>query len=187
MEINMGDLGWTEMGGVHYRTDHDLKGHQEISKQNLSVFDEETKEKFIPHVLELSFGLDRNLQALITLAYTYDKKRNNVVLELPPTFASYQFAVFPLISKGKVLEMAKEIYNKISGEFNCLFDESGSIGRRYSRNDEIGTPYCITIDEQSLKNKDVTIRDRDTTKQIRVKVKDLKSLIKNLLDGKNYF
>jgi len=187
MEIDVGELGWTEMGGVHYRTDHDLKGHQEISKQNLSIFDEESKQKFIPHVLELSFGIDRIFQTIVTLNYNYDKKRENVILNLPAYLSSYSFAIFPLVSKGKVLDLAKEIYLELSKDFLVLFDDSGSIGRRYSRNDEIGTPFCITIDEKSLENYDVTIRDRDTTKQIRVKIKNLKTTLKDLLDGKNLF
>ena len=169
MEIDVGELGWTEMGGVHYRTDHDLKGHQEISKQNLSVFDEETKQKFIPHVLELSFGIDRIFQTIIALNYNYNKMRDYVVLSLPGYLAPYQIAIFPLISKGKILKIAREIYTEIKDNFQCLFDDSGSIGRRYARSDESGIPFCVTVDEQSLKNKDVTIRDRNTTKQIRIK------------------
>ena len=187
MEIDVGELGWTEMGGVHYRTDHDLKGHQEISKQNLSVFDEETKQKFIPHVLELSFGIDRIFQTIIALNYNYNKMRDYVVLSLPGYLAPYQIAIFPLISKGKILKIAREIYTEIKDNFQCLFDDSGSIGRRYARSDESGIPFCVTVDEQSLKNKDVTIRDRNTTKQIRIKLKNLEKTLKNFLDGKNSF
>lgn len=187
MEIDLGELGWVEMGGVHYRTDHDLKGHQEISKQNFSIFDEESKQKFIPHVLELSFGFDRIIQALISLAYNFDKVRNNIILNLQPSLAPYSFAIFPLISKGKILDLSKKIYSDLSEDFKCLFDDSGSIGRRYSRNDEIGTPFCITVDEESIKNNDVTIRDRDTMKQIRVKISELRSILKNFIDGKSEF
>ena len=96
MEVDLGTLGWTEIGGVHYRTDHDLAGHQAVSKRNLSVYDEETKERFIPHVLELSFGVDRNIQTLLTFAYEHDKKRENIVLHLHPLLAPIKAAVFPI-------------------------------------------------------------------------------------------
>ena len=187
MEIKLPDLGWVEMGGVHYRTDHDLKGHQEISKKNLFIFDEESKEKFIPHVLELSFGADRIVQALITLSYCYDKKRENVVLNLLPKFSPIKVAIFPIVKGEEYENISQEIFNELKEEYNVVYDKSGSIGRRYARNDEIGTPFCITIDEFSLKNKDVTIRDRDTTKQIRIKVENLKNILKDLIDGKVYF
>src|SRR3989344_4810767 len=117
MEVNLPVVGWTELGGVHYRTDHDLKGHQEVSKQNLSVLDEETKERFVPHVLELSFGVDRNFQAILSFAYNYDKKRENVVLHLSPKLAPYKAAVFPLISKGQILKVSEEVYHDILEEF----------------------------------------------------------------------
>ncbi len=187
MEIKLPDLGWVEMGGVHYRTDHDLKAHQEMSKQNLLVFDEESKEKFIPHVLELSFGLDRIVQMLITLSYCYDKEKNTIVLNLPAKLSPIKVAIFPII-KGKEYEnISQNIFNELKEEWNVVYDKSGSIGRRYARNDDIGTPFCITIDEQSLKDKTVTIRDRNTTKQTRVGCKNLKNILRNLIDGKIYF
>jgi len=185
MEINILDLGWVEMGGVHYRTDHDLKGHQEVSKQNLFVFDEESKEKFIPHVLELSFGIDRNFQALLGLSYFYDEKRKNVVLKIKPKISPIQIAVFPLIkNNSEINKLSKEVYKNLKENFNVSYDESGSIGRRYARNDEIGTPFCVTIDEESLRNNDVTMRNRDTTNQIRIKIKNLKNIVNDLIDGK---
>ena len=187
MEINFPDLDWVEMGGVHYRTDHDLKGHQEISKQNLFVFDEGSKEKFIPHVLELSFGLDRLFQAVMTLSYYQDKEKNNIILKLPPKLAPIKVAIFPIV-KGKEYEkISKNIFDELKEEYNVVYDKSGSIGRRYARNDEIGTPFCITVDEKGLKSKDVTIRDRNTTKQIRIKIKNLKNILKDLIDGKINF
>ncbi len=187
MEIEIGDLGWTEVGGVHYRTDHDLKGHQEISKQNLTVFDEETKERFIPHVLELSFGVDRNFQALLSMAYKHNEERDNIILKLAPFLAPYQAAVFPLVSKGKSYDLAYSLYRTLLEDFSIAFDSSGSIGRRYARQDEQGTPFCITIDEESLKDKAVTIRERDTTKQIRVKITELNDILRNLINGKVEF
>ncbi|MEN9626769.1 MAG: hypothetical protein RL557_1097 [archaeon] len=182
MEADLDSVGWTEIGGVHYRTDHDLKGHQEISKQNLSILDEETKKKFIPHVLELSFGVDRNFQTILTFAYFHDDKRQNTVLRLHPKLAPVKAAVFPIIKQPEYEKIAEDIIKDLRKEFHIAYDRSGSIGRRYARNDEIGTPYCITVDEESPKNQDVTIRDRDTTKQIRVPIKNLKEIIRKLIN-----
>ena len=185
MEVELVSLVWTEMGGVHYRTDHDFKGHQESSKQNMMIFDEESKEKFIPHVLELSFGVERNFYALMNFAYNFDKKRNNVVLKLNPNLASVKASVFPIIKDEKMTKIAEEIYKELKKEWNVSYDESGSVGRRYSRNDEIGTPLCITIDEDSVKDKSVTLRDRDTTEQIRAKISEIKEIVKKVIDGHN--
>ncbi len=187
MEANLDTLGWTEIGGVHYRTDHDLKGHQELSKQKLEVFDEESKEKFIPHVLELSFGVDRNFYALLNYAYTPDAKRENIVLKLPTFLAPVKAAVFPLISKGSSMELARRVYEELREEFSSSFDFSGSIGRRYARQDEVGTPFCITVDEESVKDKSVTVRERDSTKQIRVKIDVFLGTLRKLISGKIAF
>lgn len=184
MEADLGGLGWTEIGGVHYRTDHDLRGHQEISKQNLSVYDEESKRRFLPHVLELSFGVDRNFQTLLTFAYEHDPKRENIILHLNPKLAPLKAAIFPIVKTDESFTaLAREIYHTLKKEWNVAYDDSGSVGRRYSRNDEIGTPYCITIDESSVKKKTVTIRDRDTTKQIVVKIDDLQETLRELIKG----
>jgi glycyl-tRNA synthetase len=185
MEADIGNLGWVEMGGVHYRTDHDLKGHQEISNQNLSVYDEESKERFIPHVLELSFGVDRNFQAILMLAYDFDSKRNNIVLRLHPRLAPIKAAVFPIVKKPEYEDLAKNIVKDLKQEFNVIADISGSIGRRYSRNDECGTPVTITVDEQSPKDGTVTARDRDTTEQVRIKIKDLREIMREVVSGKS--
>jgi len=183
MEANLGTIDWVEIGGVHYRTDHDLRGHQTVSNQSLSVHDDETKEKLIPHVLELSFGVDRNFQTVLTFAYEHDVKRDNIILHLNPKLAPYKAAVFPIVKGEEYEKLAKEILADLRKEFNVLYDKSGSIGRRYARNDEAGTPYCITIDEDSAKKKTVTIRDRDTTKQIRVKIAELKNVLRYLVSG----
>jgi glycyl-tRNA synthetase len=118
-------------------------------------------------------------------AYNYNKKRGNVVLNLHPKLAPVKVAVFPLVSnKPQIVKKAREVYDGLKGEFNCLYDSGGSIGRRYARNDEIGTPYCITIDFDSLKKNDCTLRNRNTTKQVRVKIKDLKDVVTKLLNSK---
>ncbi len=184
LEVKLNEHGWTEMGGLHYRTDHDLKGHQEISKQSMEVMEEGDNERFIPHVLELSFGVDRHVYALLDLAYNFDKERGNVVLKLPIKSSPYLCAVFPLVkNKEPVAKKAEEIYSMVKSGYSCYYDESGSVGRRYARADEMGVPFCITIDFESLDDGCVTVRDRDTTKQERVKIKELKDKLYYLYRG----
>ncbi len=170
IELNLESVGWKEVGGVHYRTDHDLSGHQKISGQNQEIFFNE--KKFVPHVLELSFGVDRIIFALIDLNYIMDGKRT--VLKLPSVVAPFSAAIFPLVSKDGLDKKAQEIYEMLKSDYDVFYDDSGSIGRRYARADEIGIPFCITIDHQTLEDGTVTIRDRDSTKQERVKVEELK-------------
>src|SRR3989338_539938 len=183
MDADLDTVGWTEIGGVHYRTDHDLKGHQEISSENISFFDEESKEKFIPHVLELSFGVDRNFYSILNFAYFYDDKRQNVVLRLHPKLAPVKAAVFPIVKRENFEKISEEIFNDLKKDLKIVYDKSGSIGRRYARNDEIGTLFCITVDEDSLKKKDVTVRIRDSSEQVRIKIKDLKESLKKVING----
>ena len=183
---------WTEVGGIHYRTDHDLKGHQRVSKVSMEVLDEETREKFIPHVLELSFGLGRNIFSLLDQNILVSEERNTTVLQLPKVFSPYKVAILPLVKKDPIGPKAKEIYNElIDEEIVAFYDESGSVGKRYARSDEIGTPYCVTVDYETIEegeHKDtVTIRDRDSTKQVRVKVDELTSIISKLIKGKIEF
>ena len=181
LEIELNHLGFTEMGGLHYRTDHDLQGHQKVSKESMEILDEQNN-KFIPHVLELSFGVDRNVYALLDLNIQDDKKRGNVVTQLPTQLAPIKLAVFPLVKKEpKLVKLSKEIFQQLNCCYTCQYDESGSVGRRYARADEIGIPYCITVDFDSLKDKAVTIRDRNTTKQNRIKIKDLNDQIFKLM------
>ena len=182
MEADLDAVGWTEIGGVHYRTDHDLKGHQEVSNENLSFFDEESKEKFIPHVLELSFGVDRNFYSILNFAYFYDKKRENLVLKLHPKLAPVKIAVFPLVKRPDFEKIAQDIFHELKKMYHVVYDKSGSIGRRYARNDEVGTLFCITIDEDSLKKKEVTVRIRDSAEQVRIKIKDLKESLRKAID-----
>lgn len=177
-------FGWKEIHGDADRQQFDLNQHIKYSKQNLSLFDEETKQKIIPYVAaEPSQGVDRAFLAFLTDAYNDDKERENIVLKLHPKLSPIKAAVFPLVSNDKrLVNKAHKVYDILKKEFNCFLDISGSIGRRYARMDESGTPLCITLDFDSLKKKDMTIRDRDTTRQIRVKEKDLISVIKKLLN-----
>lgn len=171
VEFYLEGIGWTEIGGVHYRTDHDLKGHQNVSGEKMEVTDDNGK-KFIPHVLEISLGIDRNIYALIDS--NLSEKEGNTLLKIPSNLAPHQVAVFPLVkNKERVYNKAREIYEELRGKYNAVFDASGSIGRRYARQDEVGTPYCITIDFDGLEDDTVTLRYRDTSEQERVKIKDI--------------
>jgi glycyl-tRNA synthetase len=171
-------FGRKELYGLAYRTDFDLKQHSEFSKVDLSYFDEETKERFIPHCIEPSFGLDRTVLAVLCDAYTEDemesgegKKEKRIFLKLAPGVAPYKVAVFPLLkNKPELVKKAREIFAMIKKEIPAaIFDDNGNIGKRYRRQDEIGTPYCVTIDFDTLeKNAGVTVRDRDTGKQERI-------------------
>lgn len=160
-----------ELGGIHYRTDHDLLGHQTISKENLEVFYDE--KKFIPHVIELSLGVDRNILAFLDLFFKEEKQNERTIFLFPDVLSPIFVCVFPLVNKEKMPERAEEIYNNLKEKTTVFYDDSGSIGKRYRRADEIGVKYCITVDGETLKDKTVTIRDRDTMKQKRVKISDL--------------
>lgn len=178
-------FGWKELEGFADRSDFDLQQHAKHSKKDMSIFDEESKTKVVPHVIvEPSLGVGRALLVFMYDAYYDDKERGNVVLKLHPKLAPLNIAVFPLLSnKPDIVKKAQEIYADLKNCFISTFDKSGSIGKRYARNDEIGTPYCITIDFDSLENDDVTIRDRDTTSQKRVKTADLRNVLFQLLTG----
>ena len=179
-------MGWRELQGFANRGDFDLKQHQEYAKTSMEI--EDDGKKILPHVIcEPSLGVERAFLVFMFDNYFYDEKRQNIVLKLNPKIAPIKAAVFPIIKKLEYENMAKKIVNDLRKEFNVVYDKSGSIGRRYSRNDEIGTPYCITIDQLSLKNEDVTIRDRDSTEQIRVKINDLKDVLRKLIDEETEF
>ena len=171
-------FGKKELYGLAYRTDYDLKNHGEVSKVDLSYFDEEKKERFIPHVIEPSFGLERTILAVLASAYHEDEVNGEVrvFLKLKPEIAPYQYAVFPLLkNKPELVTKAKEVYAQLkkSGA-RVIFDDNGNIGKRYRRQDEIGTPHCVTIDFDTLEDNTVTVRDRDTGEQKRVAIEDLK-------------
>ena len=183
VELNLESLGgWKEVSGVHYRGDYDLGGHQLGSGEKLEVtIDEAGKVKrFIPHVLELSFGVDRNIWALLDIFYKEEKERT--LFSFPSNLTPLDAAVFPLVNKEKLPDFSENIFNVLLSEgFTVFYDDSGSIGKRYRRQDEIGTKLCLTADFDSLKNEDVTIRDRDTMNQVRIKSKDLKSVLNKLI------
>ena len=175
-------FGWKECEGIHHRGNWDLSRHSEFSGQDLSYFDPETKERFTPLVIETSGGIDRAL--LFFLIDSYHEDDNRVVLKLHPKLAPYKAAVFPLLAnKPDLVEKAKEIfkYLKIESGLNVAWDDRGNIGKRYYSQDEIGTPSCITIDFQTLEDDTVTVRNRDTTKQERVKVPDLAGVLTDKL------
>ncbi|MDY5234151.1 MAG: glycine--tRNA ligase [Faecalicoccus sp.] len=178
IEYNFADpIGWGELWGIADRTDFDLKAHQTTSKQSLEYFDPETNEKYIPYVIEPSVGVERLLLALMCEAYTVEEleRDTRVVLKLHPYLAPYKVAVLPL--SKKLQDKAGEVFNMLSKHFACTYDENQNIGKRYRRQDAIGTPYCVTVDFDTLEDGCVTVRDRDTMEQERIKIEDLKDYI----------
>jgi glycyl-tRNA synthetase len=182
IEIKLNSFGWTEVCGVHDRTDYDLKQHSKFSNVELQA-QRENGEKFFPHVLEIAFGTDRPAYALIDIFYEKKEEgEGKTMLKVPYYMAPMEVSIFPLIKKPELIKISEEIKDELENYFVIDYDVTGSVGRRYLRSSTIGTPYAITIDFDSLKNKDCTIRDRDTTKQIRVKIKDLKDILRKLID-----
>lgn len=174
-------FGWSELEGVHNRTDFDLKRHMEFSGKDMSYFDQPNNERYVPYIIETSAGCDRTMLQVLVDAYEEEpgEKEDRVVMRISPLVAPIKAAIFPLMRRDGQPEIAKEIYHELKGEFNVFYDESGSIGRRYRRMDEAGTPYCLTVDSQTLEDKTVTVRDRDSMQQERVKIGDLKTMIRN--------
>jgi len=170
-------FGKDELYGLAYRTDFDLKNHfKEAPYEDTSTDSGQVKEKFYPHVIEPSFGVDRSVLAVLCNSYVEDGER--VILKLKPKLAPYKVAVFPLLkNKPELVKKSKEICSILRKEFSIIFDDRGNIGKRYYSQDEIGTPYCVTIDFDTLENNEVTVRDRDTMKQERIKIKDLVSYL----------
>jgi glycyl-tRNA synthetase len=186
IELNLETLGgWKECAGCHYRGEHDLSKHQKGSGEKLEVNITENGKikKLIPNVLELSFGVDRNIWALLDLFFKEEKERQ--MFSLPFNLVPFEAAVFPLVDKDNLPEKALEIYNLIKENFKVFFDNKGSIGKMYRRVDEIGVPAMITIDHQTLKDKSITLRNRNDMKQIRVKINELNGIIKEFLNGKD--
>jgi len=159
-------FGWSEIEGIHNRTDFDLSRHQEYSGKDLRYYDQEADEKYIPYVVETSTGVDRLM--LTTLVDAYTEEEDRVVLRFKPYLAPIKAAVLPLVKRDGMPEIARKIEADLRKRFKVFYDEGGSIGRRYRRQDEIGTPYCITVDSQTLEDGTVTIRERDSMEQIRI-------------------
>ena len=179
-------FGSLEVAANANRGQYDLKQHEKESKEEMAIFDESTKTKIIPRVIEPTFGMERVFLAILTKAYTYDNSRENTVLKIPAKLAPIKAAVFPVIRNNEELvRVSREVYNNLKQELNVIYDSGGSIGRRYARQDCIGTPFTITIDEQSLNDKTVTLRDRDSTNQFRVKIKDLNETINRAIKGED--
>ena len=184
IEANLETSGkFIELGGVHYRGEHDLGGHQAGSKTKLEVVVD--GKRFVPHVLELSFGVDRNIWALLDFFFREEKERT--LFTFPYSLSPIEVAIFPLVRKDNLPKIAKEIFDELKKDFKCSYDETGSIGKMYRRMDEVGCSIMITVDHETLKNKTVTIRDRDSMKQTRIKIKDLKEKISDLFSGKIKF
>ncbi len=176
-------FGWGELWGIADRTDYDLSRHMEHSGEDLTYLDPETNERYVPYVIEPSLGADRVTLAFLCNAYEEQEIAEGdtrTVLHLHPALAPYKVAVLPL--SKKLSEKADEIYATLSKKFMCDYDEAGSIGKRYRREDEIGTPFCVTVDFDTLEDGCVTIRDRDTMEQVRVKIEDVASYVEERLD-----
>jgi len=181
-------FGFKELEGVHARGDYDLSQHSKFSKTDLSYTDFETKEKFMPHVIESSVGVGRIMLALLCEAYTEEKLENGeerIVMKFPAKLAPVKAAVFPLLkNRPELVNKAREIFDNHKYNFNCEFDDNGNIGKRYRRQDEIGTPWCITVDFDTLKDETVTLRNRDTMAQERVPISELAAKIQNSLNDR---
>jgi len=184
IEVKLNTFGWFELCGIHDRTDYDLKQHSKASGKELKAFNEETGNKDeVPHIIEIAFGSDRPTFALLDLFYEKsDKEEGKTLFKIPIHMAPVKAAIFPLMNKDELPEIAKNIYNDLQKEFACRYDSAGSIGKRYLREGESGTPFCITVDYDSAKNKDVTVRFRDTEEQKRIKIDKLKDTLRKLLD-----
>ncbi|MDR4988098.1 MAG: glycine--tRNA ligase [Bacteroidales bacterium] len=166
-------FGFREVEGIHSRTDFDLSAHQEHSGKKLHYFDPETNESYVPYVVETSIGLDRMFLAVVSHAYreeTLDDGSERVVMNIPPALAPVKVAVLPLVKKDGLPEKGRELFDALKYDFNCQYEDKDAIGRRYRRQDAIGTPYCVTIDHQTLEDNSVTIRERDSMKQERIPI-----------------
>jgi glycyl-tRNA synthetase len=180
-------MGFKELEGIHSRTDFDLKKHEEFSGKKLQFFDPELNKNYVPYVVETSVGLDRMFLAVFSAALkneTLEDGSERVVLSIPPALAPYKVAVMPLTKKDGLPDKAREIIDELKFDFNCQYDEKDSIGKRYRRQDAIGTPYHVTVDHQTLEDNTVTIRDRDTMKQERVATADLHDIIEEKVSMK---
>jgi len=185
LEYNYASVGWSELEGIANRTDYDLKQHAAYSGENLEYFDQATGERYIPYVIEPAVGPDRIMLAFLVDAYTEEEVRGEerTLLKLHPRIAPTKAAVFPLSKKEPVSTIARNLYDDLKGDYRIFYDDSGSIGRRYRRQDEAGTPFCVTVDFDTIEDKQVTIRDRDTLEQERVPLAAVRDRLKALISG----
>ena len=175
-------FGWKEVWGIAYRTDYDLKQHIKFSGKKLEYTDPHTNKKFVPHVIEPAVGINRLFLMVLCDAYLKDEEKNRTVMTFDQKLSPYQLAIFPLVkNKEELVSKAKEILSNLSQNYRVAWDERGNIGKRYLSQDEIGTPFCITVDYQSLEDETVTIRHRDSAKQERIKISELDTYLKNVL------
>ena len=181
-------MGWAELEGIANRGDFDLVQHARDSGKSLSYLDEDTNEHIVPYIIEPSAGVDRSVLAFLNDAYTEepDKDEIRVVLKLHPALAPYKAAILPLSKKAPLIKVADDIHAELRQRFMVGYDTAQSIGRRYRRQDEIGTPYCITVDFQSLDDKQVTLRERDSMRQIRIPISELSNTLAAKLSGEPF-
>lgn len=185
-------FGFKELEGIHSRTDFDLGSHEKYSGKKLRYFDPETQESYVPYVLETSVGLDRTFLAHMSHAYQEEEVPNSkggmdtrVVMKFHPLLAPYKAAVFPLVKKDGLPEIAMDIFKDLKFEYNVMYDEKDSVGRRYRRHDAIGTPFCITVDHDTKEDQQVTVRDRDSLEQVRMPISEVKAYISRKLSWKD--
>jgi glycyl-tRNA synthetase len=182
-------FGFKEVEGIHSRTDFDLSQHEQFSGKKIRYFDPELNESYVPFVVETSIGVDRMFLQVISAAYCEEQleKDTRVVLKIPPVLAPVKLAVMPLVKKDGLPEIAREIIDGLKFDFNCQYDEKDSIGKRYRRQDAIGTPFCVTVDHQTALDKTVTIRYRDSMQQERVAIGDIGKIIGEQVSFKKLF
>ena len=176
-------FGWSEIEGIHNRTDYDLKQHQEFSGKKMEYFDQQNNERFLPYIIETSAGLNRLMLAILSDSYWEDEENDRVVMKIDPKIAPVLAVVCPLVKKDGLPEMGRKIMDILKKEFKVIYDQQGSIGKRYYRQDEAGTPFGITIDHQSIDDQSVTLRHRDTQHQDRVAIDQLVNAIKHKLEN----
>jgi glycyl-tRNA synthetase len=181
-------MGFKELEGIHSRTDFDLKQHEALSGKKLQYFDPEINENYVPYVIETSIGLDRMFLAVLSASHkneVLEDGSERVVLSLPYALAPYKVAVMPLTKKDGLPDKAREIMNGLKFDHTCTYDEKDSIGKRYRRQDAIGTPFSVTVDHQTLEDNTVTIRDRDTMKQERIAINELYAMVDQKVNMRN--
>jgi glycyl-tRNA synthetase len=186
-------FGFKEIEGIHSRTDFDLSNHEKLSKKKQQYFDNEISKNYVPYVVETSAGADRVFLAVMCNAYTQetvgegDDKKERVYLKLHPALAPVKAAILPLVKKDGLAEKGKKIYDDLKFDFNIIYEEKDAIGKRYTRQDLIGTPFCIVVDYQTMEDDTVTIRHRDSMSQDRVKISALKDIIADAVSYKRVF